>query len=54
LTGRTQRAVQIEAKRGEEIGADALSKVVGTSPAGRTAVLTRGHLFCPRCAVRHS
>ena len=29
-TGRTQRSVQIEAKRGEEIGAADLSKVVGT------------------------
>ena len=30
-TGRTQRSVQMEAKRGSEIGTDALSKVVGTS-----------------------
>jgi hypothetical protein len=29
-TGRTRRSVQIEAKRGEEIGAAELSKVVGT------------------------
>ena len=29
-TGRTQRSVQMEAKRGEDIGAADLSKVVGT------------------------
>ena len=31
-TGRTQRSVQIEAKRGDVLGTDTLTKVIGTTP----------------------